>query len=375
MRRAALVAVRDCRNNPSADGTEWPAAGVVFLLVRALRRLAAIFGIAIWLAMITAHAQPLDPDALRAAADYSAGHKGTALIVIRDGRPIFSEFPRSTRSQPMRIYSGTKGFWNLAALAAQEDGILELDERVAESIPEWSSESRKSSITVRQLLNFSAGLNDAFSLHNDGWKDRDAHAIKQPVVGTPGRSFIYGPAALQVFHEVLRRKLEPRDETPTHYLERRVLRPLGLGRQRYLADQSGNPLLAAGFVMSATDWARMGRALLRNGAPALRSGMKEAFSGSSANPMFSLGFWNNRLAGTPGSREVDPEELLDLKWNQQHWSNTCLCHAAPSDLVASVGSGGQRLYVVPSLDLIVVRQGFISKFSDGEFLSRLFGRN
>lgn len=335
---------------------------------------AAVTLLALLAAVGNARAAALDADALRAAADYSTRHKGTALIVIRDGRSIFSEFSRSSRPQSMRIYSGTKGFWNLAALAAQEDGFLELDERVAESIPEWAEESRKSSITVRQLLNFSAGLNDAFSLHNDGWKDRDAYAVKQPVVGTPGHSFIYGPAALQVFHEVLRRKLESRDETPTHYLERRVLRPLGLGRQRYLTDESGNPLLAAGFVMSATDWARMGRAILRDGSPTLRRGMNEAFRGSSANPMFGLGFWNNRLAGTSGSREVDPEELLDLKWHQQHWANTCISHAAPKDLVASVGSGGQRLYVVPSLDLIVVRQGFISKFSDGEFLSLLFGR-
>jgi CubicO group peptidase (beta-lactamase class C family) len=316
-----------------------------------------------------------DADALRAAADYSAGHRGTALVVIRDGRTIFAEYSKSGRSQPMKIYSGTKGFWNLAALAAQEDGILDLDERVAQSISEWSSESSKSSITVRELLNFSSGLNDAFALHNDGWKNRAAHAIKQPIVGTPGRSFIYGPAALQVFHEVLKRKLAARGETPTHYLERRVLRPLGLGRQRYLADAAGNPLLAAGFTMSAADWARMGKTILRDGAPTLRHGMNEAFRGSSANPMFGLGFWNNRLAGTSGSREVDPEDLLDLKWYQQHWSNTCLSHAAPGDLVASVGSGGQRLYVVPSLGLIVVRQGFISKFSDGEFLGRLFGRD
>lgn len=373
MSEDALAAVDDRRDNPSVDGMDksLPAAGAA----RLLSRVAIIAGVALGSLALPSHAQPLDSEALRAAADYSAGHKGTALVVIRDGRSIFSEFPKSGRAQPMRIYSGTKGFWNLAALAAQEDGILELDERVARSIPEWSSESGKSSITVRQLLNFSAGLNDAFSLHNDGWKDRDEHAIKQPVVGTPGRSFIYGPAALQVFHEVLRRKLEPRDETPTHFLERRVLRPLGLGRQRYLADQSGNPLLAAGFVMSATDWARMGRAILRDGSPSLRRGMGEAFRGSSANPMFGLGFWNNRLAGSPGSREVDPEDLLDLKWHQQHWSNTCISHAAPADLVASVGSGGQRLYVVPSLDLIVVRQGLISKFSDGEFLSRLFAKH
>ena len=88
--------------------------------------------------------------------------------------------------------------------------------------------------------------------------------------------------------------------------------------------------------------------------------------------MFGLGFWNNRLAAS-GGREVDPEDMLHRKWPQQQWRNTCLCRAAPSDLVASVGSGGQRLYVIPSMNLIVVRQGAPTKFSDGAFLRALLG--
>jgi CubicO group peptidase (beta-lactamase class C family) len=297
------------------------------------------------------------------------------MVVMRNGHELFADYPNgSSRSRAMKIYSGTKGFWNLAALAAQEDGILDLDSRVSETIPEWASDPVKYRVTIRQLLSFSSGLNDANTLHGDNWDDRDRYAIRQPLVGTPGRSFIYGPAALQVFHEVLKRKLASRNETPTHYLERRVLRPIGLGSQRYLADSSGNPLLAAGFTMTASDWLRMGKTILRNGSPVLRRNMDEAFRGSGANPMFGLGFWNNHLAGTPGAREVNPEDLLERKWYQQDWHEACLSHAAPTDLVASVGSGGQRLYVVPSMDLIVVRQGFISNFSDGDFLRALFSK-
>jgi CubicO group peptidase (beta-lactamase class C family) len=329
-----------------------------------------------WLATFAfgaaAHGE-LTREAVRAAADYAAGYRGSWLLIVQHGKVLLDE--RQNRGpSAMKIYSGTKGFWNIAALAAQEDGILDLDERVSATLPQWATDSRKASIAVRQLLNFSSGLDPAFSLHGDGFADRDAQAIKQSVVGTPGESFIYGPAALQVFHEVLKRKLAGRGETPTHYLERRVLRSLGLGRQRYVADRSGNPLLAAGFTMSAAQWARMGGLLLHGGAPVLKNGLGGALRGSSANPMFGLGFWNNRLAGSAGVREVDPEELLALKWSQQSWRNTCLCHTAPDDLIASIGSGGQRLYVIPSLDLMVVRQGFISKFSDGAFLRMLLRR-
>ena len=84
-----------------------------------------------------------------------------------------------------------------------------------------------------------------------------------------------------------------------------------------------------------------------------------------------MALWNNHLA--PGGREVDPEDMLELPWHRQEWSGACLCKSAPADLLACIGSGGQRLYVVPSRGLIIVRQGGFGRFHDGEFLSRLFG--
>lgn len=313
----------------------------------------------------------LSPQSLRRAADYSAGRRGTALLVMKGGKVIFEDYRNGGSSRTAtKIFSGTKGFWNFAALAAQEDGLLDLDEKACVTLTEWAGDAKKSRLTLRELLNFSAGLNEAYSLHNDGWTDRNAHALKQPVLGSPGGTFIYGPTGLQCFHEVLKRKLAARRETPTRYLERRVLRPLGLGSQRYLADQAGNPMLATGFMMSASQWAKMGRSLLGGGSPVLHGSLGQALRGSSANPMFGLGFWNNRLAGS-GAREVDPEDMLHLKWHQQNWRNTCICRAAPSDLVASVGSGGQRLYAIPSMGLVVVRLGALTKFSDGAFLRAL----
>jgi hypothetical protein len=87
-----------------------------------------------------------------------------------------------------------------------------------------------------------------------------------------------------------------------------------------------------------------------------------------------MGFWNNRAAGQFGAREFDIEDMLERKWSQQDWRAACLCRAAPADLVASIGSGYQRLFVIPSLDLIVVRQGQDARFSDGEFLRLLLDR-
>ena len=89
-------------------------------------------------------------------------------------------------------------------------------------------------------------------------------AIRARMSAEPGSAFIYGPAALQVFHRVLKEKL--RDESPTHYLERRVLHRLGLGSQRYLTDRAGNPLLATGWILTARQWAKLGQLVLADGS-------------------------------------------------------------------------------------------------------------
>ena len=195
----------------------------------------------------TAAALPVQ--GVQAAAAYSAAHGGHALLVKQNGKILHESYTNGhTKYEPHRIYSGTKAFWGLTAFAAEKEGLFEWNELVADTITEWQGDPRKNRINVRQLLDFSHGLEPMFSLHENTFSDRTAAALKAGAVATPGKSFIYGPAALQVFHELLARKLQ-RKQTPTRYLERKVLGPLGLGSQRYLPDQRGAPLLAAGSAL------------------------------------------------------------------------------------------------------------------------------
>jgi len=322
----------------------------------------------VWLlAAGTALSAQVNPNAVRAAAAYSASVGGTSFLAMQNGQTLFEQSAGEAR----KIYSGTKAFWCLAGLAAAEDGLLSLDEPVADTIDSWKMDPRKSRVTIRQLLDFSAGLDPVFGLHNENPGDRDAIAIRAPIVASPGSAFVYGPSTLQVFHAVLKAKLN--GESPTRYLERRVLHRLGLGSQRYLTDSAGNPLLASGWLLSARQWAKLGEAVLNGGAPVVSAGsMAQCWRGSGANRAFSLGWWNNRQA--PGGREFDIESMLIPKWTRQSWGGTVLCRNAPSDVVACIGSGYQRLYVIPSMNLVAVRHGSGQKFSDAHFLRLLLGR-
>ncbi len=298
------------------------------------------------------------------------------MLVLQNGQTIFEHYANGGSARGRwPIFSGTKSFWGIAALAATRDGLFKLDDPVSDTITEWKSDPRKSQITIGQLLSQTDGVEGASRLQRASVRDRNAMAIRLPVVAAPGSVFIYGPSHLQIFSELLRRKL--RGRSTIGYFEGRVSNRLGLGRLNYKKDARGNPLPATGFELTAREWACLGELILGQGSyhgrqivPA--AVMREAFAGSSANPSYGLTFWLNRQA--PNGREADMERMIDLPWQSAEWTGVCICKDAPADMIVALGSHYQRLFIIPSLKAIIVRQGLEARFSDAHFLRLVLGR-
>jgi CubicO group peptidase (beta-lactamase class C family) len=321
----------------------------------------------------------LQPADCTRAAKYSESKRGVSMLVVQNGRTIFEHYASGgSADAKWPIFSGTKSFWGIAALVAVRDGLIRLDDRAADTITEWRSPAeagRKAQITIRQLLNFTDGIEPAPHLHRQSIRDRNAVAIRLSIRAEPGTVFTYGPSHLQIFSELLRRKLKGRGTFS--YLDRRVLGPLGLSGIDYKKDFLGNPLLATGFDLSARQWARLGELVLGHGNYHGRQVvpealLREAFSGSQANSSYGLTFWLNR--GAPNVREIDIENMLARSWTRENWSEICICRDAPPDMVVSLGSGYQRLFIIPSMNALIVRQGRNAKFSDAKFLRMVLGK-
>jgi CubicO group peptidase (beta-lactamase class C family) len=315
---------------------------------------------------------PLAADEITAAdfasaAHYSRSHGGLALRVEQGGAVIYENYaPGFSASTPHKIYSGTKSFIAVAALIAMQEGLLTLDEKASDTLTEWRGD-RRSAITLSQLLSHTSGLDPDGDLIYP-YRDQLAAAVRVHLIDPPGSRFHYGAVGYQTFGEILRRKLRLKDRSVEGWLRDELFDPLDIDIADWKHDEAGNPLIHSGLSLSAEEWAKFGEfinGVRNNKQKQLITNQLLAilFTGHKANPAYGMGFWLNRPPPVPRLQPITDLQLA-IDGDQ-------LYPGGPRDLVAAIGSEKQRLYMIPSLDLVVVRFGQETAFSDGDFLSRL----
>lgn len=313
---------------------------------------------------------------LEAAARYSREQNGLSLVVLQGDRIVYEEYRDGDPSRPAFLASCVKSLWGLAAAAAAHDGLLSFDEPVADTLTEWRDDPRRARIRIRDLLTMTSGLDPGYApLYETDPEDAFAVAVGLPAVGPVGESFVYGPANLEAFGAVLERKLARRGMSPVRYLEKRVLEPIGSGYASWTRDQSGRVMMSSGASMTARQLLAVGQLIARQGMWGRRrviaaDKLAALMRGTSANPAYGMSFWLNANAARPDAVEVDYEKALGAGPGFD-WNTACVSRLAPPDLVLMMGSWNQRVYVVPSQRLVIVRQGGGADFTDNEFWARL----
>ncbi len=307
------------------------------------------------------------PERFEMAAAYAKVHAGDALVVWKEGDIVLERAQNGyDLDDPHYLASGTKSFAGVAALAAVADGVLSLDERVGETISAWQDDPKKSEITVRQLLHLTSGLDPGEA----GGAPTFDKALRAPMLDAPGTTFRYGPTAFQVFGALLQRKLDGED--PLHYYERRLFEPIGVEVGGWARVDGEDPQLAGGARLTARDWLRFGRLLLSegrwNGEQVLPAGLLDALMAPTpASPGYGLTVWLNAAVRPEAPFfEHAPRTL------QPDGPDGMIYDEGPSDLFMAAGLFNQRLYVVPSREMVVVRFGRAdAAWNDAEFLARL----
>lgn len=199
--------------------------------------------------------------------------------------------------------------------------------------------ARKQQIRVEDLLNMANGLrwqeggtgiNDELRLF---WKaDMARYVFGHEVVAAPGTSFNYNGGGTAVLADLITRGTgQPLDDfARTHLFE-----PLGIRDWAWVRDLHGRPMAFNGLRLRPRDLLKIGRLVLNDGRWQGHQVVPAAWIHRSLAPRFTT-------------------EVRDYRYGYQWWGGTASWHGRPMAWHAGFGNGGQRLYLVPGLDLAIV---------------------
>jgi len=298
----------------------------------------------------TPEAEDIDEARLRQALETLRGGrypKVDALIVARHGRLVAEGYFNGFGPDSLHdLRSAGKSFVSAVAGIAVDQGLFATDDPVSQLIPQFdlhaNMSDRKRAITVRHLLNMSSGLecND-WNVDSPGWEERmydqrdwPGFILDLKSVFVPGAVASYCTGGVVVLGHIVRMR-SGRDLDD--YAATWLLGPLGIHDVIWRRQPDGTATGGTGMRLKPRDAAKLGQLYLAGGV----------WNGSQVVP----GAWvaeSQQRATTLGG------EGYGFLW----WKRTFpRLRGAPVEAFSAEGNGGNFVFVLPSLDMVVTFTG------------------
>ena len=285
-------------------------------------------------------------------------------------RPSGAWFSRRVEFGPHVLHdlrSISKSVVGLLVGIVQAQGRLgELTRPVFDFFPEHTdlADEQRRTLSLRHLLDMTTGwdwdeTNPSYAdPRNSEWRmaraaDPVRHVLELPQVAPPGIRWEYCGGATMLLAEILERATGKPLATLAQEL---LFTPLDIAHFEWRTDSRGKALAFSGLRLTPRDLARIGRLLLTKGRSADRTVLPEGWITETLTPRqrawdgfrYGAQWWHGPFTQGPGST---------IAW------------------VSAWGNGGQRLFVVPSLDLtVVVTAGRYNAPNNGRASNLIFRR-
>ncbi|HEY6913234.1 MAG TPA: serine hydrolase [Paludibacter sp.] len=296
--------------------------------------------------------------ALAKAFKDSVGTKGTFAVAIAYKNQLIAEKYRDGFSAKNRFlsWSMAKSFTHALVGIMVKKGLLKVDEKA--DIPDWKTDKR-TNITLENLMHMNSGLewNEDYGnlsdvtlmLHKSA--DMAEFAYRKPLVARPDSVWLYSSGTSNIVSYLIRKRIG-NDADYYAFPRRELFNPIGMRSAVFEVDASGTFVGSSYIYATMRDYVRFGLLYMNKGnwlgnqiLPEgwVDSAMKQA-NGSGGK--YGSFFWLNQSGDYPG---------------------------VPKDLFMCRGHDGQFIYIIPSLQLVVVRTGFSKKedFDYPKFLAEV----
>ena len=297
---------------------------------------------------------PTDP-ALKAAIDHAFEEpaeppyrKTKAVVVVHDGKVIAERYAAGIGvDTPLMGFSMTKSV--VSALI----GIMTRQGLTSPSLPapvaEWrGAGDPRREIKVEHLLRMTTGL--ALDETNSGFDpssqmiylhdDMAGFAVTATPIAPPGKRWHYSSATTQILARIIRDAVGGPEQTLA-FAWRELFNPLGMRNVTLEFDGVGTLQGSTYMSASARDWAKFGLLYLNGGMVGGKRILHEDWVDFSAaatlDSDYGAGFWTNR--------------------SEHEYARGRVRAGIPRDAFFASGDLGQRIVIMPTQHLVVVRLG------------------
>jgi len=310
-----------------------------------------------------------DGEKLRQAIDQHFAEPGPdqkkqtrAVVVVYDGHLVAERYaPGFHKGLPLLGWSMAKSVTGAVLGIMVQKGMIDI--RRPALVPEWQDPGDlRRAITIDQLLRMSSGLKfeevykplRGVTTMLYGSSDFGAFAAVQPLEFRPDQKWHYSSGTANLLARVIRQTLEAAGQNSVSFIRRELFDRLGMTSAVFELDPSGTFVGSSYLVATPRDWARFGLLYLQGGVWQGQRVLPEGWVNYSSTPtppaprgQYGAHFWLNAGSASNPADRVWPR--------------------LPSDAFFADGYQGQRVVIIPSRKLVVVRFGLTPTPADMEF--------
>lgn len=237
--------------------------------------------------------------------------------------------------------------WSMTkSLTATYFGILQKQGKLNINNPapiaEWKNDER-SKITINDLLHMNSGLEweEKYDKICDATKmlfeaeDMAKVQLDKPLIGKPNESWNYSSGTSNLLSHILRNQFKTHQEYLDFWYSA-LIDKIGMHSMLVETDMVGNYVGSSYAWATTRDWAKFGLLYLRNG----NWNGEQLFEES----------WSKYVA--------TPTNTSNERYGGHFWLNAGGKYPdAPKDLYYASGFQGQKIFIIPSMDVVIVRFG------------------